>query len=441
MEFLGDQGRDVIIIRDFLKHGNMFFIGPQTSIGNMYLGPFYYYFIAPSLLLAGFSPLGPAVFVALLSILTTYLIYIICQKYFDSKTGYIASLLFALSPVVIRYSNFSWNPNVMPLFALLFIYFVDQKKYVFASFAFIMCLNSHYLALILLLPAVYILLLDYKKLNLKSLAIAIIIFLSSLTPQLLFDLKHNGQNLKAITSFFTQRETTVSIIPYKALPVLPALFNQVTTRLLAGKIDTIGLGISVLFICLIIFSLFKIKNRFYNVCLVWFFSGLIGLALYKQHIYDHYFAFIYPVIFIIVAVSISKLNKYLAVIIVLLLSGLSLYSNQFRWEPSRQLATTRQIDESIIKAASDQPFNFALLSKMGWGFSYFLVEDKNYYDLKDKLTDQLFIVCVPFQIECNPINNPEWSVAAFGWAKIDSQWEINGIKIFKLIHNPEGKTN
>ena len=47
MEFLGDQGRDVVIVRDFLKHGNLFFIGPQTSIGNMYLGPYYYYFIAP----------------------------------------------------------------------------------------------------------------------------------------------------------------------------------------------------------------------------------------------------------------------------------------------------------------------------------------------------------------------------------------------------------
>ena len=165
MEFLGDQGRDVVIVRDFLKHGNLFFIGPQTSIGNMYLGPYYYYFIAPSLLLSLFSPIGPAIFVALLSILTTFLIYKILSKYFDKKTGLIAAFLFAISPVVIKYSNFSWNPNIMPLFALLFIYFIDQKKYIYATLAFIMCLNSHYLALILLLPAAYIILLDYKKIN------------------------------------------------------------------------------------------------------------------------------------------------------------------------------------------------------------------------------------------------------------------------------------
>jgi hypothetical protein len=74
------------------------------------------------------------------------------------------------------------------------------------------------------------------------------------------------------------------------------------------------------------------------------------------------------------------------------------------------------------------------------GYLYFIYETKlPYFHLREKITDQLFVVCEPFQIECNPINNPEWSVAAFGWAKIDKQWEINGIKIFKLIHNPSGQ--
>lgn len=441
MEFLGDQGRDVVIIRDFLKHGNLFFIGPQTSIGNMYLGPFYYYFIAPSLLLSLFSPVGPAIFVALLSVLTTYLIFKITTKYFDNKTGYIASFLFAISPVVIKYSNFSWNPNIMPLFALLFIYFIDQKKYIYATLAFIMCLNSHYLALLLLFPALYIIALDYKKFNYKNFIIPVLIFIISLIPQLLFDLKHDGQNIKALATFFTKRETTVSVLPYKALPVLPAMFNQVTTRLLAGKVDNLGVIVSIVFFGLIIYSLFKIKNRFFNICLVWFFSGLIGLALYKQHIYDHYFGFIYPVIFILLAITLSKINKYLAIIIFIFLSGLSLYSNQFRWQPPKQLKTTQLIDQSIIDKSSGAPFNFALLAKMNYdpGYMYYLSENKNYYHLRDKMTEQLFVVCEPFQIDCNPINNPEWSIAAFGWAKVDSQWDINGIKVFKLIHNPSGQ--
>jgi 4-amino-4-deoxy-L-arabinose transferase-like glycosyltransferase len=180
MEFLGDQGRDVYIIRDFWQHGNLFFIGPQTSIGNMYLGPWFYYLIAPSLLIANFNPIGPAVFIALLNIATIYLIYVISRKWFSKPVGLIASFIFAVSPVIIKYSNFIWNPNIMPLFALTFIYFffeaIFNQKYryfIYASAAFILCvlivitllwLYFHYLAFIGWLNS-----LNSLKLNLNTL--------------------------------------------------------------------------------------------------------------------------------------------------------------------------------------------------------------------------------------------------------------------------------
>jgi hypothetical protein len=69
------------------------------------------------------------------------------------------------------------------------------------------------------------------------------------------------------------------------------------------------------------------------------------------------------------------------------------------------------------------------------GYRYFFSEEGAQIKLlQDAITEQLFVVCEPFQIDCNPINNPEWGIAAFGWAKIDQQWDINGIKIFKLVH-------
>ena len=61
MTFLGDEGRDVLVVRNLLVHFDPILIGPGTSVGNMYLGPLYYYFMAPFLLLSGFSPVGPAV--------------------------------------------------------------------------------------------------------------------------------------------------------------------------------------------------------------------------------------------------------------------------------------------------------------------------------------------------------------------------------------------
>jgi len=452
MEFLGDQGRDVVIVRDFLKNGNLFFIGPQTSIGNMYLGPFYYYlFVAPGLLLFNFNPVGPAVIVALLGIATVYLVYLISSKWFGRSAALISSLLYALSPVVIKYSDFSWNPNVMPLFALLFVYFIVENRYLPASLAFIICLNSHFLSL-LLLPLVAIIWIknliqsQHRPQIIKHTLFAITIFILSLVPQILFDIRHHGQNLNAIIAFFAQRETTVSLLPYKAIPLIPALFDQVNTRLLAAKYETFGLIISLFFAVLLVFDLirqYRSRNLHFQfiTVLLWLLIGLTGLALYKQHIYDHYFGFLYPAVFLLFGYLLSRLPNFVLITSVIILVIASLSQNPLRYPAPGQLATTRKIVSSIIDASNSQPFNFALLAKMNYdsGYRYFLDMYQAPVKLLDNtITDQLFVVCEPFQIDCNPINNPEWSVAAFGWAKIDSSWEINGINIFRLIHNPDG---
>lgn len=440
MEFLGDQGRDIIIIRDFLKNGNLFFIGPQTSIGNMYLGPFYYYLIAPALLLANYNPAGPAIFIALLSVATTYLIYFVSKKWFNPTAAYLSAFLYAISPVAIKFANFSWNPNIMPFFALLFVYFLTEKKYVYASLAFIMCLNSHYLALILLPLAAIIWLKNYHSRLIKPTIVAVFIFLLSLAPQVLFDLKHDGQNIKALSTFFVKRETTVNLKIYKSLPVIPELFNQINTSLLAGKNINFGVVISIIFFLGLIYLYFQHRNQNYLYCLLWYLFGLIGLGLYKQHIYDHYFGFLFPVLFILMGFLLSKLPKLLSIPLFIFLTFFSLLQSPFRWNPPHQLQTAITVANSVITDSQDQDFNFAVLSKMGYGFSYFLVDQKNYFDLNTKKTTQLFVICVPHpDVNCNPINNPEWGIAAFGWAKIDNQKEIEGIRISKLIPNPSGQ--
>src|SRR3972149_11757908 len=70
MTFLGDEGRDALVVRRLLVNADPILVGPGTSIGNMYLGPIYYYLMAPALFLANFSPVGPSIMVALFGIAT-----------------------------------------------------------------------------------------------------------------------------------------------------------------------------------------------------------------------------------------------------------------------------------------------------------------------------------------------------------------------------------
>jgi len=445
MEWLGDQGRDAIIMRDFLKHGNLFFIGPPTSVGNMYLGPWYYYLVAPFLLLFNFNPVGPSVLVALLGVLTTYLLYFVGKKWFNQSVGIISALLFAISPVAIKYNTFSWNPNVMPLFSLLFIYFfftaIFDKKYnyfIFASLAFIGCINSHYFALALLPFVGLYWFFTYKKEYWKPTLLATAIFLISLTPQVLFDVKHQGQNSQAFKTFFTKRETTVSIKAYKAIPKFLPTLNEINTRLIYGKNTQVAPYLTAAFILFLIYIIYKFKNKYFLAILLWFIVGLTAFGIYKNHIYDHYYGFVLPAIFLTTAILVNK-TKYFGYIFLAIIISLSIIQNPLRYLPNNQLGVTNEIVQSIIKDSDNKPFNFALLAKMNYADPYlYFFDNSKLVDTHNQVTEQLYVVCEPFQIDCNPINNPEWAVASFGWAKIDKQWQKNDIKIFKLVHNSLG---
>lgn len=449
MEFLGDQGRDVVIVRDFLKNGNLFFIGPQTSIGNMYLGPFYYYLIAPALLLANFNPVGPAIFVALLGVATAYLIFFVTKKWFNSKAAFIAAFLYAISPIAIKYSNFSWNPNIMPFFALLFVYLMTEKRYLWASLAFAMCLNSHYLALLLLPVAFIIWLKNSPQKYLKETILAILIFLLSLIPQILFDLRHQGQNIKALATFFTQRETTVNLKAYKSLPVIPRLFNQINTDLLAGKNIYFGVAISIILFIGIIYLLLKHRNQNLIYCVLWYLTGLIGLGLYKQHIYSHYFGFLIPSIFIIIGYILSILykqkiiGKVLSILILISLSYLCIKSSPILKPANSQLNHAYNLAKSISEhyQDSDGSYNIALLASYndyrGLAPRYFIENNfpsKNFLNQeKYQEIDTLYVIIDDPSRWSKGINTDIWEISVSGHKKVVEEFSsIDNTKIYKL---------
>ena len=208
LTFLGDEGRDVIIVRRLLVDFDPILIGPGTSIGNMYLGPLYYYMMAPFLLFANFSPVGPAVMVALLSLTTIWLIWYVGREWFSEIAGLTAAALYAVSPVVIIYSRSSWNPNIMPFFALVSIYGIwrvwrhnNFKWMIIIGLTLAFALQSHYLALVLfpVVATFWILSLIQNVRNKKSgdfkslVKFSVIgggLFLFLMSPLYIFDARH-----------------------------------------------------------------------------------------------------------------------------------------------------------------------------------------------------------------------------------------------------------
>lgn len=454
MTFLGDEGRDAIIVRNLLVDADPILIGPGTSVGGMYLGPLYYYFMAPFLFLSNFSPVGPAIGVALLGVLTVYLVYLSGRDWFNEKTGYVAAFLFSISPTVIIYSHSSWNPNIMPFFALLSVYSIwrvwklKEYKWLIAtaiSFAFV--LQSHYLG-VLIAPVLFVYWLLSRVPRRYSL-ISILLFAFLMFPLLLFDIRHGWMNSKAFYKFVTVRQETVSIRPWTAIPKSYPIFEQINASMLTAKTEPLGQIVTILIIFSILLVVIerreKLTNSTYYMLLLWLVSGIIGFGIYKQHIYDHYFGFMFAVPFLFFGILISKISetrfKYLGYLLLIVLVYVNLINNPFKNNPNNQMKRSENVADKIISESKGDNFNIAVVSERNYegGYQYFLEKNNAKIveidaQIPDTITKQLFVICEMEKAKCNPTNSPKAQVANFGWSKIDSEFEVDGVIIYKLVH-------
>lgn len=471
MTFLGDEGRDAILVRRLLNNFDLILIGPGTSIGNMYLGPLYYYLIAPSLWMANFSPVGPSALVAFIGVATIFLIWWAGREFFGSTAANIAAFLYAISPTVIIYSRSSWNPNVMPFFALMTIYALwkvwYEKRYwwlIIMGVVYAFVLQSHYLGL-LLAPVILVFWVlsliearwggSVKKLLIRS-AFGGVIFLFLMSPLLIFDMRHGWINFNAVKTFFSVRQETVSAKPWRAIPKLWPLAQEVTTRLvagrneLAGKWAAIGMAGSVLWLVggkKVILE--KKKKGAFRLLLVWMGVALIGLGVYKQEIYDHYFGFFFAAVFLFLGgamqevVSRHKIRGWWLVGTALVfLVYVNLVSSPLRQPPGKQMARTREVAEKIKEEAGGKRFNLAVIAERNYedAYQYFLemwevgVVDIDPLRYEETVAGELFVVCELAAEKCDPTHNPKAEVANFGWSRVESEWEIGGVRLFKLVH-------
>ncbi|MBI3341897.1 glycosyltransferase family 39 protein [Candidatus Curtissbacteria bacterium] len=87
--FLGDEGRDVLIMKKMITTARPVFLGPTASVGGFYLGPMYYWMAAPFLALSRFDPVGPSIMVAIFGLATVILLY----KFLKEAVGFYPALL------------------------------------------------------------------------------------------------------------------------------------------------------------------------------------------------------------------------------------------------------------------------------------------------------------------------------------------------------------
>jgi len=490
MTFLGDEGRDVLVVYEIL-HGKLTLLGPTASVGGFFLGPIYYYFMTPFLWLFNYNPVGPAVMVALFGVATVWLVYKVATAFFNQKVGLISSFLYAISPIVIAYSRSSWNPNVVPFFSLLSLYFVykalkqNSKKY------FLMCglllgigLQLHYLMLFLItIILIYVLVSElvlrrkdnfFKKILgiIKNYFFILVGLIIGWVPFLAFEIRHGFPNIQSIFNFVLKSGDTggnpqflssiydVFFRIYARLifsyPPIEKLENY--TKLTISSWQTLVVLVALLSVILLVYLLFKnLKNKDkflqLNLLLVWLIVGIFLFGFYKKSIYDYYFGFLFPLPFLLLGNFIyefysraKSLIKVIPVLLLLFIVYLNLNGLPFKYPPNRQLNQMETIAKFVVDKADNEPFNFALITggNSDHAYRYFfkvwdrqsvVIEDPEKDPDRKTATEQLFIVCE--SVPCYPLGHSLWEVAGFGRAEIESEWDVSVVKIYKLVHYQE----
>jgi len=430
--FSGDQGVDFLIVKKIIIDGNFTLLGPKlgpfSDIANIYLGPAYYYLLSPSLIIFRLNPVGPAIFMAALAIITVYIIYLICRKFFSTNTAVIASTLYALNPELINQSRVALNPFTIPLFTSILIYSLlmiiksSSKSFlwpVFIGFSAGILIQLHYLTIVLF-PVIFYSLLISKKL--KKLAYIVIAFLVAISPLIAFELRHN---------FFISNQIFKRITYGDDISRYPQIVFQLVEaiRLISSQLLISSLLLPILILAS--YLAFKKNSKIILILLSIVILNLIIASLYSAKIQLHYFAPSYISFFIITAYVMEKIsslskNIFLKIIpVFILLLIVYSYSTNYNLNQDNGYTMPAGWNLSGIKKAvnvignnidNDKTFNVAALldgDTRAMPYRYLLeIQDKKPLGVeKYPEADVLYVISRdgPKQVKINPV----WEISSF----------------------------
>lgn len=476
MTFLGDEGRDVLVVKRMIVDHKWTLLGPTASVGGFFLGPIYYYFMLPFLWTWRLDPTGPAVMVALFGIATVYLVYRAGRDMFNPWIGFVASTLYALSPVVIAYSRSSWNPNIVPFFSLLTIYLLwkyessgKMRNIFWVGVSMGIGIQLHYLFLFLFpVTAIWILLHGTLGAKIRSTLFAGVGFVIGYAPFLLFELRHGFPNTQSIIRFILAgHDTGLSGGRYSAIlsDTVFRMVGRLIFRLPQPELwdKTPGWqkglwewgiwGIVIVGVALLVMHATKAGywRKSSTLMLTWGVTVAVLFGFYKRGIYDYYFGIWFTLPFLLTAFVLYHVRKIrfigwvIAGTAVVLLLWWNFLGQPFQYEPNHQLRQARDIAKAAFEKAEGKPFNFALVTQSNsdhvyryffeiWGNPPVTIEPTFKDPSRTSVTDQLIVICE--LVPCQPLGHSLWEIAGFGTATISGTWKSSFVDIYKLVHLP-----
>ncbi len=327
--FNWDQANDYEAVAK-IASGKLTLIGPRvTSDTGFFLAPWHYYFLLPFYLLTNsslFMGFWAALFVQYLFILASYFL---SKKWFGPLAGLSVGIL-ASTPASVT----EWGFMYVPLLSLLFFYTCQktlQKPHLLPLLSFLLGFGctTYSVFYALIIPTFYIVIKLYlqKSINLKTIFFSKLCFMLPYLPLLIFDIRHDFLNLKNFVGFAGGQHGSGATPFYflqvflRALEVFwfdQKLVNPFSLIITIFTILVLGVGTTILF------------KKHKVLVLIWVFSSLLPLSLFKGTVSEYYYA---PVTLLIpfflagILVKRSFLSKLMLIFMVFAIVSLRIKNN------------------------------------------------------------------------------------------------------------------
>ena len=453
LQFLGDQGRDALVMKRLLVDHDLPFIGPVTSVGGFYLGPLYYYLMAPFLWLANFNPVGPAIATSLIGIITIPILYLIGRLMLFESTARIASLLYALAAIPTLQTRSAWNPNPMPLAALGIIFGFFQalktkkpKWLLLSALSLGVALQLHYMIVFLGPYILYQLVLIWQQPKLRKYLIHwFAIVLIMMLPLILFEFKNRFLNYHGLIAFLTKHDYGSINLWQKYLHLRGRSEQAIGMLLGFGRSFSLLRSwiTRLIWIPALIILFLKQTSFGLKTVILWIFLTIISIVFYQGDIPPYYLGFIFPAVFLLLAELLARLKGLFLSITVVFLCLFAVYNSRLLQQEIMQTGnlnsvkkTTEFIKHDVINNQY-QNYNVALIDGTkdyrASSFRYFLsltsVQPLDYDQYPQ--ADVLYVIS-PYQ-QSDVLAIPIWEINSLKPAQITDQWEfVESENIYKI---------
>lgn len=336
-----DEERDMHMVRRILIGHDIPLIGQHVP-GGVFLGPLYIWVTALLSLPLNANPFLLGYLSSLLGIFCVILVYQTGKTFFNRNVAVISCLLWSFS-LLVSFFNQIWWPLVftpaVTLAAYLLLYKISQnpkQSIIPLGLVLILGIQSDP-AIISLVITVFILLLIWK-ISAKKISTLFIFLTTSHLPLLIFDIRHNFQNLHGLFSLISSPFTAAGPQNLDFISPLVKIFRLLLNtshdilfpariadrafiitwcpEYFQRQLSSLPLATAVITLILLLLGLYSFlpgfkKHRAGQIIAVHVFSSLIGIIAYQLffpgylHIWFLYVLF--PAIIIILASGLTKL--------------------------------------------------------------------------------------------------------------------------------------